>query len=327
MNDAKTTGSANYPKKPVSRGIYASLSAAINRDAPLAGVAQEELALARGTSYSSVRSQPMKSNLGERTGQLLTELRHRRALVHNITNYVVMDFSANALLAIGASPVMAHAVEEVREMVALAGALVINIGTLSTPWIEAMLAAGHEARERGIPIVLDPVGAGATRLRTETAMKLITEVNPTVVRGNASEILSLGQAGGQTRGVDSTRAVDEAQATAMQLASAWHTCVAVTGAEDFITDGRRRFFVANGHPLMGRVTGTGCVASALTGAFLAVEKDAAMAATCTLVAFGVAGELAATSAPHPGTFRTRLIDALDAITAEAVVAQARANEA
>jgi hydroxyethylthiazole kinase len=268
----------------------------------------------------------MKSNLGERAGQALIELRRRRALVHNITNYVVMDFSANALLAAGASPVMAHAVDEVREMVALAGALVINIGTLSPPWIEAMFAAGHEARSRGVPIVVDPVGAGATRLRTETAMRLVDELKPAVVRGNASEILALGQAGGQTRGVDSTRAVEEAHATALHLASTWHICVVVTGPEDFITDGQRRFRVANGHPLMGRVTGTGCVASAITGAFLAVENDAAIAATCALAFYGVAGELAAAGAPHPGTFRVRLIDALDAVTAETVAEQARITE-
>jgi hydroxyethylthiazole kinase len=268
----------------------------------------------------------MKSNLAERAGQALIELRRRRALVHNITNYVVMDFSANALLAVGASPVMAHAVEEVREMVALAGALVINIGTLSPPWIEAMFAAGHEARARGVPIVVDPVGAGATRLRTETALRLVDELRPSVVRGNASEILALGRAGGQTRGVDSTRTVEEAHATALQLATTWRICVAVTGPEDFITDGRRRFLVANGHPLMSRVTGTGCVASAITGAFLGVENDPAVAATFALAVYGVAGEMAAAPAPHPGTFRMRLIDALDAITAEAVAEQARITE-
>jgi hydroxyethylthiazole kinase len=268
----------------------------------------------------------MKTNLAERAGQALAELRRRRVLVHNITNYVVMDFSANALLAVGASPVMAHAVEEVREMVALAGALVINIGTLSAPWIEAMFVAGREAGERGVPIVIDPVGAGATSLRTETALKLIEELKPAVVRGNASEILSLGRAGGGTRGVDSTRAVDEAQATALRLAAAWQTCVVVTGAEDFITDGQRRFMVGNGHALMSRVTGTGCVASALTGAFLAVEKDAAVAAAMALVVYGVAGEMAAVGLPHPGTFRTRLIDALDSISPEMVTAQARVKE-
>jgi hydroxyethylthiazole kinase len=268
----------------------------------------------------------MPATIAERAAQRLVELRQRRPLVHNITNYVVMDFSANALLAIGASPVMAHAVEEVREMVALAGALVLNIGTLSPPWIEAMFLAGREARERGVPVVLDPVGAGATRLRTDTAVKLIEEIRPAVVRGNASEILSLARAGGETRGVDSTRGVDEAQAAAAQLASAWQTCIAVTGPEDLITDGRRRLTVANGHALMGRVTGTGCVASALTGAFLAVEKDAALAAASALVVFGVAGEMAATGAPHPGTYRTRLIDALDAVTAEMVTSQGRSKE-
>jgi len=268
----------------------------------------------------------MKSNLAERAGQSLAAVRKQRALVHNITNYVVMDFSANALLAIGASPVMAHAAEEVQEMVALAGALVINIGTLSSPWIEAMFVAGREAKVRGVPIVLDPVGAGATRMRTETALKLIEEVKPSVVRGNASEILSLARAGGETRGVDSTRGVDEAQATAMQLASAWGTCVAVTGAEDFITDGKRCFMVGNGDVLMGRVTGTGCVATALTGAVLAVEKDAAVAAANALVIYGVAGELAAADRPRPGTFRTRLIDALDEITPEMVVSRAKVRE-
>ncbi len=265
-------------------------------------------------------------NLAERAGQALAELRRRRPLVHNITNYVVMDFSANALLAVGASPVMAHAVEEVREMVALAGALVINIGTLSKPWIEAMFAAGHEARQRGVPVLIDPVGAGATRLRTETALKLIEELRPAVVRGNASEILSLGRAGGETRGVDSTRGVSEAQAIALDLAKAWHTCVAVTGVEDFVTDGERSFSVANGHALMGRVTGTGCVASALTGAFLALEEQPVVAAATALVVFGVAGEMAASGAPHPGTYRTRLIDALDALSPELVSVQARVKE-
>ncbi len=264
--------------------------------------------------------------LPERAAAALATLRERRPLVHNITNYVVMDFSANALLAIGASPVMAHAVEEVHEMVALAGALVINIGTLSERWIEAMFAAGREARRRGVPIVIDPVGAGATRLRTETAKRLIEELHPTVVRGNASEILSLARAGGATRGVDSTRGVDEAAAVARELAHAWGTVVAVTGVEDFVTDGRRALRVANGHALMGRVTGTGCVASAIVGAFAAVEPDTAFAATAALAVYGVAGELAAEGAPGPGTFRTRLIDALDQVSPAIVQAKARARE-
>jgi hydroxyethylthiazole kinase len=269
----------------------------------------------------------MNEPLARRIGEALMEVRRRRPLVHSITNYVAMDFSANALLALGASPVMAHATEEVREMVALAGALVLNIGTLSTPWIEAMFAAGAEARQRGVPIVVDPVGAGATRLRTETALELIRTVRPAVVRGNASEILALAMAGGGTRGVDSTRGVDEARAVAIELASAWGSCVAVTGPEDFVTDGRRCFSVSNGHALMSRVTATGCVASAVTGAFLAVERDAALAAAAALAVYGVAGEMAAAEAAHPGSYRAFLIDALDAIGPELVASRARVTEA
>mgnify|MGYP001175522346 FL=1 len=259
----------------------------------------------------------------ESAAEALVELRRQRPLVHNITNYVVMDFSANALLAIGASPVMAHAADEVREMVALAGALVLNIGTLSPPWIDAMFAAGHAARARRQPVILDPVGAGATRLRTTTALRLLDEVNPTIVRANASEILSLAAAGGATKGVDSTRGVDEARDTAIAIARQAGAVVAVTGAEDFVTDGERRLRVGNGHPLMARVTGTGCVCSSLVGAFAAVQADPLVATVGTLVVYGIAGELAAAGDPRPGTFRTRLIDALDAVTPEEVLARAR----
>ncbi len=265
----------------------------------------------------------ISNNPIDAAAQALAELRRQRPLVHNITNYVVMDFSANALLAIGASPVMAHAAEEVREMVSLAGALVLNIGTLSRPWIDAMFAAGHAARARGLPIVLDPVGAGATRLRTETALLLLEEVQPTIIRGNASEILSLAAAGGATKGVDSTRGVEEAREAAIAIAQASGALVVVTGPEDFITDGERRARLANGHPLMSRVTGTGCVCSALVGAFAAVQPDAWLASIGALAAYGLAGELAAVGAPGPGSFRTRLIDALDEITPERVRQDAR----
>jgi hydroxyethylthiazole kinase len=268
----------------------------------------------------------MNTSLVDRCALAVAEMRRRRPLVHNITNYVVMDFSANALLAAGASPVMAHAAEEVREMVALAGALVLNIGTLSGPWIEAMFLAGAEARSRRVPVVLDPVGAGATVIRTETALGLVREIQPSIVRGNASEILALAQAGGETRGVDSTQAVEQTHGVARDLARKFGTTVAVTGPEDFVTDGTRAVRVANGHALMARVTGTGCVASALTGAFAAVEADPWMAATATLVFYGIAGELAAQGGPGPGEFRVRLIDALDRIGPEDVTARARLIE-
>lgn len=253
----------------------------------------------------------------------LDQLREKRPLVHNITNYVVMNSTANALLALGASPVMAHAVEEVEELVALSGALVLNIGTLSGPWIEGMFRAGRRACDLGIPVVLDPVGAGATRLRTDTSRRLLEELHPSVLRGNASEILALGAGEGGARGVDAAHTVDQARQTAIQLARAHGIVVAVTGAEDFLTDGQRTARVANGHALMARVTGTGCAASAITAAFCAVERDPLKAAAAALVVFGLAGEIAASGAPRPGTFGIRLFDALDEVTAEHVHEGAR----
>ena len=240
----------------------------------------------------------------------LAAVRSQSPLVHNITNYVVMNTTANALLALGASPVMAHAVEEVEEMAALAGALVLNIGTLSTPWIEAMFLAGRAARARPIPVVLDPVGAGATALRTRTARALMRDARPAVIRGNASEILALLAEDAGARGVDSRHTVEQARATAMTLAREHGTVVAVTGPEDFVTDGRRAVRIRNGHPLMARITGSGCSASAIIGALAAVQPNPFVAAVAGLVIFGIAGEMAAVDMPQPGTYQVRLVDAL-----------------
>lgn len=245
--------------------------------------------------------------------EMLETIRKRHPLVHNITNYVVMNYTANVLLALGASPVMAHAPEEVEEMVGLAGALVINIGTLSTPWVDSMFLAARAAEKHSIPIILDPVGAGATRFRTDTARRLLNEIHVTAVRGNASEVLALAGESGSTRGVDSVHGAEDARNVASQLARKHDTVIAVTGVEDFVTDGVRNSTISNGHPLMGRVTGTGCSASAITGAFCAVEPDALIAATGALTTFGLAGEMAARSNPGPGSFQILLLDALDSI--------------
>ncbi len=255
---------------------------------------------------------------------LIEKIKSEHPLVHNITNYVVMNFTANALLALGASPVMAHAIEEVEEMVGLANALVINIGTLSPPWIDSMAKAALAARKRSIPIVLDPVGAGATRFRTETARRLMGEARIAVLRGNGSEIMALAGGKGSTRGVDSVAGAQDARGAAVDLAKSFGIVVALTGAEDFVTDGARQATIANGHGLMSKVTGTGCAASALTGAFCGVESDAFDAAVGALVAFGVAGELAAGGDPGPGSFQIRLLDALDALDAATVRARAKA---
>lgn len=254
---------------------------------------------------------------------ILAAVRAGHPLVHNITNYVVMNSTANALLALGASPIMAHAVEEVEELVSISGALVLNIGTLSAPWIAAMFKAGLCARAKGVPVVLDPVGAGASRLRTQTARDLLAQVKPAIVRGNASEIVALGADAGGARGVDSQHTVAQARATAVALARKHGVVVAVTGPEDYVTDGRREARVRNGHPLMGRVTGTGCAASAVTGAFAAAEPDAFQAAVAALVVFGLAGEWAAAHAQHPGSYGIALLDGLDAVTPEMVRAGAK----
>jgi hydroxyethylthiazole kinase len=253
------------------------------------------------------------SNWPAKTADLLEAIRNNPPLIHNITNFVVMNFTANVLLALGASPVMAHAPEEVEEMVALSGALVLNIGTLSIPWIDAMFLAGRAANQFKIPIVLDPVGAGATHFRTDTARRLLTELRPTVIRGNASEILTLSDQPSRTRGVDSQDAMDTAHAAAKSLAKKYGVTVAMTGPEDFVTDGQRVALIANGHALMGRITGTGCSASAITAAFCAREKEAFVAATAALGVFGIAGELAAQGTPLPGTFQVRLLDAVAAV--------------
>ncbi len=249
-------------------------------------------------------------------GQALQRLRNEAPLVHNITNYVVMNTTANALLALGASPVMAHAMREVEEMVGIARALVLNIGTLSDDWVEAMVLAGRAARARGIPIVLDPVGAGATSYRTATALRLLDEVSPTIVRGNGSEIRALVSSAGQTRGVDSVHGSEESLSAAQALSSARGCVVSVSGATDLIVSGERVARVHNGVALMTRVTGTGCTATAITGAFAALEPSAFLAATQAMAVLGVAGEVAAERATGPGSLQLGLLDALAALTPE-----------
>ena len=257
-------------------------------------------------------------DLAVKCAENIEKIRQNKPLIHNITNYVVMNYTANVLLAAGASPVMAHAENEVEEMVAFAGALVLNIGTLSDSWISSMLKAGRKASKLGTPIVLDPVGSGATRLRTTTARTIIAETNVSIVRGNASEILSLHDEGSKSKGVDSLHSVDEAENSAMALASELGATLAITGPVDFITDGTRILRVKNGHPLMPVVTGTGCSATAIIGAFAAVDLDPVSAAATALAFFGLAGELAGRTAQGPGSFMIGILDALYLISPDDV---------
>ena len=219
-----------------------------------------------------------------------------------------MNETANATLALGALPVMAHALQEVEEMAALAGALVLNIGTLSEHWIEAMLLAGKAATG---PIVLDPVGAGATRYRTETARRLLEELDVAVVRGNAAEVAKLAGRDAEIRGVESIGTVGSAADVAREAARAFGCVVSVTGPTDHVSDGQRAVAIHNGHELLGTVAGTGCMSTAVTGSFLATKPTEPFeAAAEALAAFGVAGEDAALEAKGPGTFHANLYDAL-----------------
>jgi hydroxyethylthiazole kinase len=255
-------------------------------------------------------------------GEALARMRAAAPLVHNITNYVVMNATANALIAAGASPAMIHAPEEAAEFAAIAAALVVNIGTLSTPWVTSMTAAARAARAAGRPWILDPVGVGATAFRRASVVALLAE-RPTVIRGNASEILVTAGAAGGGRGVDSTAEVASAEAAAIDLARGTGAVVVVSGPVDYVTDGTATVRVANGAPLLGKVTGTGCMATALIGAFLGAGVTPLAAAVAGMTLIGVAGEVAAEGAPGPGTFAVRLLDALYALTPERIASAAR----
>ncbi|MCC5937293.1 MAG: hydroxyethylthiazole kinase [Lunatimonas sp.] len=252
----------------------------------------------------------------------LEKLRETAPLVHSITNYVVMNNTANALLAIGASPIMAHAQKEVADMVHIVHALVVNIGTLDEYWVESMALASQRALELGKPWVLDPVGAGATPYRNETLRHLIG-FKPTVIRGNASEILSLANVAVASRGVDSANQSEEALEAGKQLATQLGCVVCISGATDYIMDATRVASVGNGHEWMPKITGMGCTASVMVGAFLGVEKDPFEATLAAMTVMGVAGELAAQEAAGPGSLQMHFYDALFSLTDKQLVDMAK----
>nr|WP_320058551.1 hydroxyethylthiazole kinase [uncultured Bacteroides sp.] len=243
-------------------------------------------------------------------------VRQQSPLIHNITNFVVMNNTANALLAIGASPVMAHAIEEVEEMVQIASALVINIGTLNADWVESMITAGIAAKQKGIPIVLDPVGAGATSYRTKVCKQLLETVKPSIIRGNASEIMALMNETVSTKGVDSQDSSDSALQSAIQLATETGAVVVISGPTDYMTNGKETEVVINGSPLMARVTGMGCTATAITAAFAAINTNYLEAATHAMAVMSIAGEIAAAKAHGNGSMQLLFLDELCNLNAE-----------
>ncbi len=245
-------------------------------------------------------------------------IRSQKPLVHNVTNYVSMSWVANGLLALGASPIMAHALEEVADLVQASKALVINIGTLSTPWIAGMKVALDAAIDLDIPVILDPVGAGATAFRTATARDLLVQGGVTVIRGNASEICALAGESSTTRGVDSSLLTNAALNSAKRLHEEFGCTVIVSGQEDLILGEFAQARVYNGTAMMTRVTGMGCLASAVVGAFCAIQKDPTKAAANAMAYFGIVGERAANSATGPGSYSTLFLDLLSDLPYEAI---------
>ena len=263
--------------------------------------------------------------------RILGNVREKEPLVHSITNYVTINDCANILLACGASPIMADDPEEVEEITGISDALSINIGTLHQHTIPAMLRAGKRANALGRPVVFDHVGAGASKLRTETALRLLDEVKFTAIRGNASEIRALAQGAATERGVDADETdashVDAVIASAKVLAGKSSAVVAVTGATDVIADGARICLVENGHPMMRKITGTGCMLSALTAAYIAANPERPFEAACAaVIAMGVCGEKAHArlgAQDGSGTMRTYLMDAVFCLTAQELEENAR----
>lgn len=253
----------------------------------------------------------------------LAAIREKRPLVHQITNYVVMNITANITLLVGASPVMAHAREEVVNMVGMAGALVLNPGTLSPAWVEAMMMAGRKAQELGIPVVLDPVGAGATPYRTETNLVFLEDLEISIIRGNSGEIGALSGVGGTVIGVDSVEGVDDPASVAASAAGNWENVVAITGKRDIISNGETTLAVDNGHHWLTSVTGTGCMATTMIASFAAVEEDHLVAAAAALACYGLAAETGASGTNGPGTFQAAMFDALYNMTPEELEEGAR----
>jgi len=256
-------------------------------------------------------------------GVSLRRLRQQTPLVHHITNWVVTNFTANITLALGASPVMAHAVEEVEDMARMANALVLNVGTLTTGIVDSMIRAGRAANSAGIPVVLDPVGVGATRLRGDSVARILREVKVDIIRGNLSEIATQAGEEAKTRGVDSVATGIDPARLAPALARSLGCTVAITGPVDYASDGHVLYRVKNGHPLLGRVTGTGCAATSVVAAFAAVDQDYARATATALAFFGLASERAAQGSTGPGTFASRLLDEIYRVTPEDLAEGAR----
>jgi len=279
----------------------------------------------------------MEAIFYSKISDLLGLIKAKRPLVHHITNYVTANDCANIVLAIGASPIMADDMEEVEDIVSLASALVLNMGTLNKRTVEAMLAAGKKANELGIPVILDPVGAGATTFRSKTAERIVNEIKLAVIRGNMSEIKSISGLGSTTKGVDASEQ-DIAQSEdlkygksiAENLSSRLNCVTAITGATDIVSKGGKTLFIDNGHKMLSAVTGTGCMCTSLIGACCAVTKDYFTAVAAGILTMGISGEKAyeklISSDNGSGIFRVKLIDSVFQLTGKDLEERGKVRE-
>jgi hydroxyethylthiazole kinase len=240
--------------------------------------------------------------------ELLDRIKEQKPLIHHITNWVTIYDCANITRAIGALPVMAHAIEEVADMTSIASGLVLNIGTLTPELIESMIIAGKKANQMGIPVLLDAVGVGATALRTDSANKIIDELKVDIIKGNSAEIAVLAGANAVVKGVEAMGVDGNLAGIATKFAKEKNACVVMTGVQDIVSNGKDTYLIDNGHKMMGAIVGTGCMASSVICSFSAVEKNYAFATTSALVCFGIAGELAARASKGPGTFKEAFYD-------------------
>jgi thiamine-phosphate diphosphorylase/hydroxyethylthiazole kinase len=263
----------------------------------------------QAAKYSAKENNFMEK-INIQAGETLSKIRKQKPLIHHITNFVVMNDTANITIHLGASPVMAHAREEMKEMTAIADALVLNIGTLTKYWVESMIIAGKAANKKGIPIILDAVGAGATTYRTKTCRRLIKNLHISVIKGNAGEIGILSGAGGKVKGVESVEEADNLASAIKNYAIKTKAVVIATGKRDIVSDGKNVYGIDNGNAWLSAITGSGCMATATIGAFCAVEHDYALASVEALACFGLAAELAARKIKGPASFKIALLDAV-----------------
>jgi len=254
------------------------------------------------------------------------KVRNTKPLVHHITNWVTIYDCANMTRAFGALPVMAHAKEESGDMAAIASSLVLNIGTLTPELIDSMIIAGKSANKKGIPVVLDAVGVGATKLRDNEALRLLKEIRIDIIKGNSSEIAKLAGMNVTTRGVESTKVDANLVDVAGNLANKYNSTVVITGKQDIVTDGKKVYLVNNGHAMMGSMVGTGCMAASIIGVFAGVEKDYAKAAAHGLACYGIAGELAAAKSHGPGSFHEHFYDEVYNLNSEKINKMAKVEE-